>query len=53
VKTLSHIVTYVSTMLGTAGSVICPIATDRRYNRRAIASRSTDGSVDLRGGLSI
>ena len=35
--------TYSSIKLGTAGTVICPIATDRRYNRRAIASRSVEG----------
>src|ERR1700751_1739511 len=44
---LSHIRTYSSIRLGTAGTVICPIATDRRYNRRAIASRSVDGLKDL------
>src|ERR1700675_3242286 len=39
-------------MAGTAGSAICPSATARRYNRRPIASRSTDGSKDLTGGSS-
>jgi methyltransferase (TIGR00027 family) len=45
--------TYSSIRLGTAGTVICPAATDRRYNRRAMASRNVDGSKDLAAGSSI
>src|SRR6476469_8321251 len=41
-------------MPGTAGSEISPVATDRRYNRRAIASRSSCvGSTCLWGRLFI
>jgi hypothetical protein len=43
---------YSSIMLGTAGTVICPVTTDRRYSRRAIASCSTAGSKDLAAGSS-
>src|SRR6201987_2503388 len=49
---LSHILTYSSIKLGTAGTVICPIATDRRYNLRAIASRSVDVLKELTAGSS-
>src|SRR6188472_2065836 len=52
-KILSHIVTYSSIMAGTAGSVIWPVTTDRRYNRRAMASRNSVGFTDPRGGFSI
>src|ERR1017187_6569291 len=40
-------------MLGTAGTVICAVTTARRYNRRATASRSTDGLNGLTAGSSI
>jgi hypothetical protein len=52
-KTLSHIVTYSSIIPGAAGSVICPVTIDPRYNRRAIPSRNVAGSMDLSGGTSI
>ena len=52
-KSVSHIVTYSSIMPGTAGSVIWPVTTDRRYNRRAMASRSSVGSTYLWGRFSI
>src|ERR1700722_12172238 len=51
-KMFSHILTYSSTRLGTAGTVILPSASARRCSRRAIASRSTDASKGLGGGSS-
>ena len=44
---------YSSIISGTAGSLICPVTTDRRYNRRAIASRNVAESIDRSGGSSI
>src|ERR1700744_4720086 len=52
-KTLSHILRYSSIMLGTAGTVICVVTTDRRYNRLTTASPSVDGLNDLTAGSSI
>ena len=48
---LPHNWTYSSINAGTAGKVMWPSATDRRYNRLMIASRSIDGPSDS-GGLS-
>jgi hypothetical protein len=50
-NSVSHIDTYSSIMPGTAGSVICPLTSDRRSNRRASASRTA--STDRRGDCSI
>jgi len=52
-KMVSHILTYSSIIPGTAGSVISPATTDRRYNRRAMDSRSFVESTELRGEFSI
>src|SRR4051812_49428705 len=52
-NTLTHILTYSSIRLGTAGTVICAVITARRYSRRTIASRSVDGLADLATGSSI
>lgn len=52
-KTLARIVRYSSTMLATAGSVICPVTFDRRCNRRAMDSRRCVGMTRLSGGFPI
>ncbi len=36
-KRLAHMVTYASSMPGTAGRLISPVATDRRNSRRVMA----------------
>ena len=46
VNGVSHIDTYSSIMPGTAGTVICPLTTDRRCNRRAIALRCAVASTE-------
>jgi hypothetical protein len=48
----SHMDKYWSIMLGAAGNVIVPLTTDRRCNRRVIASRRV-GLTERGGGSSI
>jgi hypothetical protein len=50
---MSHILTYSSIMPGTAARLICPVTTDPRCNRRAIASRNVAESIDRSGRSSI
>jgi hypothetical protein len=45
--------TYSSSMLGTAGTVICAVTSARRYSRLTTASPNVDGLNDLTAGSSM